>query len=121
MKFPLAGPPVLVTKISSPPSFSSAKRLQDGQVQLSYSETIDAKAGAEGSLKIPQKFSLALRLFKNGDGYKITARLKYRMTAGAVKFWYELERPENAIEDAFNGYIKKVSEETGYTVLVGDA
>lgn len=100
-------------------NFSSAKRLQDGQVQLTYNEVIDAKAGADGALKIPQTFNLGLRIFKNGEGYKLTARLKYRINSGAVKFWYELERPERAVEDAFTGYVQEVREKSGYTVLIG--
>lgn len=100
-------------------NFSSARRLQDGQVQLTYNEIIDAKAGADGALKIPQTFTLGLRIFKNGEGYKLTARLKYRLASGGVKFWYELERPERAIEDAFTGYVNTVREKSGYTVLIG--
>lgn len=102
-------------------NFSSAKRLQDGQTQLVYSETIDTKAGVDGQLKIPQTFALGLRIFKNGAGYKLTARLKYRLSSGGVKFRYELERPERAIDDAFNGYVDKVREVSGYTVLIGNA
>jgi uncharacterized protein YfdQ (DUF2303 family) len=34
-------------------NFSSAKRLDNGQVQLGYTETIDARAGAGGALSIP--------------------------------------------------------------------
>ncbi len=99
--------------------FKSARRLQDGQSQLAYTEVIDAKAGADGSLKIPQTFTLGLRIFKNGEGYKLNARLKYRIGSGAVKFWYELDRPERAVEDAFKGYVALVAEKTGYTVLIG--
>lgn len=102
-------------------NFSSARRLQDGQVQLTYNEVIDAKAGADGALKIPQTFTLGLRIFKNGGGYKIVARLKYRLASGGVKFWYELERPERAIEDAFAGYVDTVREKSGYAVLIGKA
>jgi uncharacterized protein YfdQ (DUF2303 family) len=61
-----------------------------------------------------------VRLFKNGDGYKIKARLKYRIGNGKVKFWYELDRVENAVEDAFKDYIEQVKE-SGYTVLIGKA
>ncbi|WP_062362286.1 DUF2303 family protein [Variovorax paradoxus] len=113
---------------SSGINFSSAKRLQDGQTQLTYNETINATAG-EGAVSIPKTFTLGLRLFKNGGGYKLTARLKYRLNSGAVKFHYELERPENAIEDAFTGYVEQVRGATvsttegaaplGYTVLIG--
>lgn len=102
-------------------NFNSARRLQDGQTQLTYNETIDAKAGADGSLKIPQTFTLGMRIFKNGEGYKLTARLKYRMASGSVKFWYELERPERAVEDAFAGYVEQVREKSGYVVLIGKA
>jgi uncharacterized protein YfdQ (DUF2303 family) len=102
-------------------SFSSAKRLDNGQVQLGYTEVIDAKAGADGAVTIPREFTLGLRLFKNGGGYALKARLKYRLGGGNVKFWYELDRPERAIEDAFKGYIEQVKTESGYSVLIGQA
>lgn len=100
-------------------AFSSAKRLDNGQVQLAYTENIDARAGA-GALEIPREFAIGVRLFKNGDGYKVRARLKYRLASGKVKFWYELDRPENVIEDAFEAYVT-VARESGYTVLLGKA
>jgi uncharacterized protein YfdQ (DUF2303 family) len=100
-------------------NFSSSRRLDNGQVQLAYSETIDARAGT-GAIEIPHRFAIGARLFKNGDGYKVYARLKYRLGGGKVKFWYELERPENAIEDAFKAYIDQAREH-GFTVLLGKA
>lgn len=100
-------------------NFSSAKRLQNGQVQLQYTEVIDARAGANGALEIPKEFALGLRIFKNGEGYKIKARLKYRLHGGTVKFWYELDRVERAIEDAFDGYVVQLREKSGYVVLLG--
>lgn len=99
--------------------FKAARRLDNGQTQLQYVETINATAGADGNITIPQKFDLALRIFKNGDRYKIVARLKYRLLSGGVKFWYELDRPELAVEAAFAGYVERVSNESGYTVLIG--
>ncbi len=103
-------------------NFASARRLQDGQTQLTYNETIDATAGADGQLKIPQKFKLGMRIFKNGEGYALNARLKYRLNGGSVKFFYELERPERAVEDAFTGYVNQVrAHDSAYTVLIGTA
>jgi len=102
-------------------NFSSAKRLHDGQVQLGYTETINASAGVNGALQIPKEFALGLRIFKNGEGYKLRARLKYRLNSGQVKFWYELDRPERAVEDAFAGYVETVSKQSGYVVLLGNA
>lgn len=106
---------------SSGIEFKSARRLQDGQTQLAYVENIDARAGADGALSIPKEFTLGLRIFKNGAGYLVKARLKYRLTAGSVKFWYELDRPERSVEDAFAGYVTDVREKSGYAVLIGAA
>jgi len=100
-------------------NFSSSKRLENGQAQLTYNEVINAQAGANGALTIPKTFSLGLRLFKNGAGYLLKARLKYRLQQGGVTFWYELDRPEKAIEDAFAGYVATVRDASGYTVLLG--
>lgn len=98
-------------------NFNSSRRLDNGQVQLTYTENIDARAGA-GNIDIPREFAIGCRLFKNGDGYKVRARLKYRLGGGKVKFWYELDRPENVIEDAFKAYVEK-AKETQFPVLIG--
>ena len=98
-------------------AFSSHRRLDNGQVQLTYTETIDARAGA-GDIMIPRDFALGLRIFKNGEGYKVRARLKYRLGGSKVKFWYELDRVENAIEDAFKAYVDQ-ARASGFTVLIG--
>lgn len=102
-------------------NFSSARRLQNGQVQLQYTENIDARAGAAGALEIPKEFVLGLRIFKNGEGYRVKARLKYRLHAGTIKFWYELDRVERSIESAFGGYIDQVRAASDYVVLLGAA
>lgn len=99
-------------------SFRSARRLDNGQVQLQYSETIDARAG-DGDLVIPREFSIGIRLFRNVPGYKLRARLKYRLAASKVKFWYELDRPLDAIEEAFKGIADEVQEKSGYPMLFG--
>jgi uncharacterized protein YfdQ (DUF2303 family) len=100
-------------------NFASAKRLHDGQTQLTYTENIEAKAGASGALQIPREFTLGLRIFKNGDGYKIKARLKYRLQGGGISFWYELDRVERSVEAAFAGYVDVLREKSGYVVLLG--
>jgi uncharacterized protein YfdQ (DUF2303 family) len=99
-------------------NFSSHRRLDNGQIQLAYAESITATAGGSGNIEIPREFAIGVRLFKNGEGYKVKARLKYRLGAGKVKFWYELDRPENVIEDAFNAYIA-VARESGFVLLIG--
>lgn len=101
--------------------FRSARRLDNGQVQLGYTETINTTAGADGALTVPKTFGVAVRIFKNGGGYLMNARLKYRLGQGAVKFFYELDRPERAVELAFEGYVTELREKSGMAVLLGAA
>jgi len=78
--------------------FSSAQRLDNGQVQLSYHEVIDGTAGANGQLKIPQTFEIGLKLFEGGTPYRIESRLRYRIKDGNLILWYELIRPHKTID-----------------------
>lgn len=98
-------------------NFSSSKRLDNGQVQLTYTENTQATASND-AIEIPREFSIGCRLFKNGEGYKIKARLKYRLGNGQVKFWYELDRPLNAVEAAFTLYVEK-AKASKFPLLIG--
>lgn len=100
-------------------NFSSSHRLDNGQVQLCYTENLNASAGVNGSVEIPRTFEIGARVFKGGDGYKVRARLKYRLVGGGkVKFWYELDRPDVSLEHAFNEYVDQVRN-SPFTVLHG--
>ncbi|UGQ45103.1 DUF2303 family protein [Massilia endophytica] len=98
-------------------NFSSSKRLDNGQVQFQYTEATEARAGG-GLLEIPREFSIGLRLFKGGEGFKIKARLKYRLGGGKLKFWYELDRPLNAVEAAFKEYVDQ-ARSGPYALVIG--
>jgi uncharacterized protein YfdQ (DUF2303 family) len=100
-------------------NFSSARRLDNGQVQFTYEENTTASAGG-GAIEIPREFTLGMRLFKGGEGYRVKARLKYRIASGKLRFWYELERPHVAIEDAFKTYVDQAGD-SEFTLLVGKA
>lgn len=99
--------------------FKSHRRLDNGQVQLGYIETTTATAGVDGSLTIPREFTIGVRVFRSAiEGYRIRARLKYRLGGGKLKFWYELDRPQNAIEDNFKEHVTSAVA-SGFTVLLG--
>lgn len=78
--------------------FSSAQRLDNGQVQFTYHEEINGTAGAKGHLKIPQTFTIGLKLYEGGEPYQIEARLRYRIKDGTLAMWYELIRPHKTID-----------------------
>lgn len=78
--------------------FTSAQRLDNGQVQLSYHEEINGTAGTKGQLKIPQIFTIGIKLFEGGAPYRIESRLRYRIKDGKLALWYELIRPHKTID-----------------------
>jgi uncharacterized protein YfdQ (DUF2303 family) len=93
--------------------FSSAIRLENGNVQLRYDESTEARAGAKGQFEVPTRFKLGLVLFEGGLLYGIEARLKYQLVDRAVKFRYELVNPHIVVEDAIKSMLEAVAKETG--------
>lgn len=100
-------------------NFNSSRRLDNGQVQLEYTENLSVSAGGASAMEVPRTFAIGARLFKGDQGgYKIFARLKLRVGNGKVKFWYELDRPHNAIEEAFKAYVDQ-ARSGQFTLLIG--
>lgn len=99
--------------------FKSQKILASGQRQLTYEETIDAKAGQKGNLDIPAQFTLALQPFEGADIYRVVARLRFRITDGRLAIGYQLDRPDDVERSAFDDVLKRVSETTVRRVFLG--
>jgi len=78
-------------------AFNSGVRLDNGQIQLGYHETIEGSAGVKGNLRVPEKFKLALRIFQGGDKYEVEAHLRYRINDGGLTFFYQIIRPERLL------------------------
>jgi uncharacterized protein YfdQ (DUF2303 family) len=101
-------------------AFRTDRRLQSGQVQLTYEETIEAKAGQRGEITIPQTFRVALQPFEGMDLYSVEARLRYRLRDGQLAIGYVLERPEDIVRAAFEEVTGQIGEATGVDVWAGD-
>lgn len=99
--------------------FQSGHRLQDGQRQLKYVETTQAKAGAKGELTIPEVFTVGLVPFDNSEGYRLTARLRYRISGSELSIGYKLERPKDVQAAAFADVLEQISGDIGVTVMTG--
>ncbi|MFD6970707.1 DUF2303 family protein, partial [Streptomyces sp. NPDC059949] len=74
-------------------SFESGTRLQSGERQLKYTEDTRASAGRKGDLTIPETFTIGLIPFEGSEGYKLTARLRYRIQDTQLRIGYKLDRP----------------------------
>lgn len=101
--------------------YGSAINLQNGMVQLEYVE--DGDDHTKGKLEIYKEFRLGLRPFFGGEPYAIKAFLRYRIdrNTAAIKFWFELQRPDKVLEDATAQLIEKIKAEIGFPVFFGKA
>lgn len=99
--------------------FSSGIRLQNGQNRLNWVEAVNATAGSDGKLEIPERFAISVAPFVGASKYVIHVRLRYRIAQGKITFVYQLERPHKALEHAFSELTKVISEKIGRPVLAG--
>lgn len=94
-------------------SFRQGTRLDNGQVQLTYNEQIDGRAGETGQLAIPEQFYIGVKPFLGGDAFCVQARFRYRIREGALVMWFELVRPDKVLEEAYNAVRTKIAEGIG--------
>ncbi len=100
--------------------FQSSTRLTSGQRQFQFVETTTAKAGQKGQLTIPETFTIGLVPFEGSEGYKLTARFRYRIgREGQLTLGYKLERPGDILRLAFGDVVTAIGEDIEQPVMNG--
>jgi uncharacterized protein YfdQ (DUF2303 family) len=100
-------------------TYSSAKRLKDGQTQLTYSEETTASGGGKGTIEIPDAFELAIRPFEDSEMYRVKARFRYRLVGGDLRMFYHLNDPDRTFRDAVLQVVAKAEEACKVTIMRG--
>lgn len=80
-------------KASMATEVRSARYLKNGRVAIAWNETIDAVAGRDGELTIPDHIELAVAPFEGAVARVINARLRYRLKGRELTLGYLLDRP----------------------------
>lgn len=99
--------------------FMESRQLSTGQVQLQYSEEIDAKAGPKGNVEIPEAFDLGLVPFEGSDRYEMGARLRFDISTGRLQITYVLDRPEETLRAAFGDVLEVIEHGVDAPVFRG--
>ncbi|MFE5591485.1 DUF2303 family protein [Streptomyces sp. NPDC056549] len=99
--------------------FQSGTRLATGERQFKYVENTTAKAGQRGDLTIPETFVVGLVPFEGSDGYRLTARLRYRIQDGQLRIGYKLERPDDILAKAFGDVVTAIGEQIEQPIMNG--
>ena len=94
----------------------SAVKIQSGGVRLTY--IADADKGTTDEMKMFERFAIGIPVFQGGAAWAITSRLKYRIAAGKVGFFYELVRPDRVHEGAAKELIAAIINGLGTTPLL---
>src|SRR5690606_12414651 len=105
-------------KATNNADFKSAIRLDNGQMQFTYNETVNGQAGVTGQLSIPEKIKLIVSPFLQGSAYEIEARFRYRISPTGRMRWYTLIRPHVFAEDAFKDVCAAVADKMDKGQLV---
>ncbi len=97
---------------------TSAQNLATGEVQVCYATTHEGDGGG-GSDKVPGAFLVGIPVFRNGAGYELPVRLRYRLSDGALSWFYELHGADRVFEHAFAEACESAAHATGLPLYVG--
>lgn len=95
---------------------TSAQNLATGEVQISYVTTHEDDAHG---MKVPGAFLIGIPVFRNGDGFQIPVRLRYRLNDGVLLWYYELHGADRIFDAAFRESCEKAALATGLPLYVG--
>lgn len=98
--------------------FKSASRLQDGRRQFRFEEDSTAKAGQDGTVEIPERFTIAMPIYVGGERYQMQCRLTWQLRP-TFKIGYTFIRPEVVLDHAFSSMVEEVTAEIAGLVLLG--
>lgn len=88
-------------------TFRRAQSLHSGQVQLTWQEEGQAKAGSSGQTEVPREFTIRVRSFVGTDPVEVRGMFRYRVSSGQLSLGFRLlnldEVRRAAVEDILAG------------------
>ncbi len=97
-------------EVTSGSSIKSGQNLHNGTIKIEYVDEVEGRAGVNGEFEIPVYFVIAVDLFKDGKGYLMLCRLKYRKEGPSIRLRYELVRPSKTHEHAVQDVIARIRD-----------
>lgn len=93
--------------------FDSTINVQNGDVQLKYSEVTNATTGTtkSGAVEVPREFVVRIAPWRGTAPVDITARFRYHVDNGGLGIGFALLRPDRAKDDAFALILQLIRDE----------
>lgn len=98
--------------------FESGIRLDNGQVQFRYQETIKGTSKV-GDLSIPAMFVIRIPVFVDGATFRVECRFKYQLRDGKLLMGHTLMRPKDVAQAAIKVVTAEITKGTTAPVFVG--
>jgi uncharacterized protein YfdQ (DUF2303 family) len=92
-------------------NFNSGVRLDSGDVQLTFEETTNARAGEKGRLDVPAAFVISISPFLGVPPAEVQARLRWRIVNRALAIGYALLRPDRVRREIIAGLVGQLRSE----------
>jgi uncharacterized protein YfdQ (DUF2303 family) len=99
-------------------NFASKINTANGAAVLQFEETIKTTVST-GRIEMPETFTIKIPVFFGEAPVEITARLRFRITEGKLKFQYKLYRPAEVKQKAFDVARAEIARATTLEVLLG--
>lgn len=103
-------------EVKSNVNFSGKERSNDGGINLTYREDVDARVGTAGKIKVPDFVELELQAFEGGEKMKLRARFYFKLSGGAVLFQVKILNLRETILKNFREVCDKIAEDTGLPI-----
>lgn len=98
-------------------NWRASHRNRDGQVQVSYVENVETRAGADGTLTVPQSITLRVAPFLGADPLEVNARLRTRVTGANLHIGIIIDRLEELLIDTVEREVAKIAVDLGVTAV----
>lgn len=92
--------------------FSSAIRLENGDVQFGYTKTTVGKAGQKGEVEIPSQFTINVPILENENPRQVPVRLRYDLNDGKLTLTYEIIRKDALLQEVRRSIYAIIANET---------
>lgn len=108
----------LTLQVKKDVKFESDLRLDNGQTQFRYEETVRGTTKG-GDLLIPDSFALQIPVFMGGGQYRLDARLRYRVVEQKLTIGYELVRSAHVRSQVVRAVTEWIGQALTWQLYIG--
>ncbi|APX83795.1 hypothetical protein BV511_03050 [Methylorubrum extorquens] len=92
-------------------------KLSSGETQFVFEQTHHDSEGRE--LTVPGLFILSVPIFYRDEAVRLPVRLRYRVAGGSIKWSFQMNRPDEAVDATVRDIVEQVTQNTGLPVYDG--